>query len=59
MKMAYAANTMMVFLFCLNIYWLSLLYKGIIRAIKSGIEEGGKVGERDMIQKVKKGSKDD
>ena len=49
--MQYAANTMMVFLFCLNIYWLSLLYKGILRALKSGIEAGGKVGEREHISK--------
>ena len=49
--MQYAANTMMVLLFCLNIYWLSLLYKGILRALKSGIEAGGKVGEREHISK--------
>jgi hypothetical protein len=53
--MQYAANSMMVLLFCLNIYWLSLMYKGVVRAIKSGIEAGGKVGEREHIStKTKK-----
>jgi hypothetical protein len=51
--MQYAANLMMALLFCLNIYWLSLLYKGIVRAIKSGIEAGGKVGERERISDKK------
>ena len=42
LKMQYAANTMMVFLFILNIYWLSMMYKGVMKVIKKGLKEGGK-----------------
>ena len=57
--MQYVANWMMVLLFILNIYWLSMLYKGVVRAIKSGIEAGGATGEWESKKGVKKETKTD
>lgn len=54
MKMQYLANSMMVLLFFLNLYWLSLLYKGVAKVMKKGLAEGGKYGEREHIKKVEK-----
>jgi hypothetical protein len=52
MRMQYTANLMMVFLFILNIYWLSLMHKGVMKVIRKGLAEGGKYGEREHIKKV-------
>ena len=59
LKMQYTANLMMVFLFILNLYWLSLLHKGVMKVLKKGLKEGGKYGEREHIKKVDKETKQD
>jgi hypothetical protein len=50
----YTANIMMLSLFCLNIYWFTLLYKGVLSVYRKGMGKASTYGERTEISSAYK-----